>query len=90
MSTIGKLSEEQKEALKNRDLRLLELEDEETHEKFVLLPRSDFQSLFDEKLLSELKVAFEQADKGELETWNGDEFLNRMHTESKNDPCGNS
>lgn len=74
-----KLSEEQRQAIQNRDGGPVEVEDDRTQRVYVLVARDEFHRLVEEQLRAELQVGFDQADAGDVEEWNVEEMLQEAH-----------
>lgn len=76
---IAKLTEEQRQALQDRPGGPVEVEDDQTRKLYVLVAKDDFRQMVDEELRRQLQVGLDQADRGELEEWDVEQFLGRMH-----------
>jgi hypothetical protein len=63
-----------KEALARRPGEPVEVEDEETQDVYLLIPRDELQQWRREALLKELQIGFDQADAGEFFEWDPDEI----------------
>ncbi len=74
-----KLSEEQRQAIQNRDGGPVEVEDDRTQRVYVLVARDQFRHLVEEQLRAELQVGFDQADAGDVAEWNVEEMLQEAH-----------
>lgn len=78
MSTV-ELTEEQEQALGEHGIV--------QGRAFVLMRPAAFRDLLgigsDEELRRELQMAFDQADRGELAEWDVEEFLQQMHSNSR-------
>ena len=74
-----KLSEEQRQAIQNRDGGPVEVEDDRTQRVYVLVARDEFHRLVEEQLRAELQVGFDQADAGDSGEWDVDEMLQEAH-----------
>lgn len=74
-----KLSEEQRQAIYDRDGGPVEVEDDRTQRVYVLVARDQFHRLVEEQLRAELQVGFDQADAGDVSEWNVEEMLQAAH-----------
>lgn len=74
-----KLSEEQRQAIQNRDGGPVEVEDDRTQRVYVLVARDQFHRLVEEQLRAELQVGFDQADAGDVDEWNVEEMVQEAH-----------
>ena len=74
-----KLSEEQRQAIQNRDGGPVEVEDDRTQRMYVLIARDQFHHLVEEQLRAELKVGIDQADAGEVDEWKVEEMIQEAH-----------
>lgn len=74
-----KLSEEQRQAIQNRDGGPVEVEDDRTHRMYVLVARDEIHRLVEEQLRAELQVGFDQADAGDVGEWDVQEMLQDAH-----------
>lgn len=70
-----KLSDEQRQAIQNREGGPVEVEDDRTQRVYVLVARDEFHRLVEEQLRRELQVGFNQADAGDVAAWDLDEML---------------
>lgn len=69
----SKLSEEQRQALQNRDGGPVEVEDDRTQRMYVLIARDQLHRLV------ELQVGFDQSDAGDVDEWNVEEMIQQAH-----------
>ena len=76
---LPKLSEEQRQAIQNRDGRPVEVEDDHTQRVYVLVARDEFYRLVQQHLRADLQVGFDQADAGDVGEWNIDKMLLAAH-----------
>ena len=67
---ILKLTHEMKEALRTQTEEPLEIEDDETNKTYLLVEKEQVSQLFDQWLRRELQIGFDQADTGDLVSWN--------------------
>lgn len=74
-----KLSEEQRQAIDDRQGRPVEVEDDRTQRVYVLVARDEFHRLVEEQLRRELQIGFDQADAGDVGDWDVDEMLQAAH-----------
>jgi hypothetical protein len=74
-----KLSEEQRQAIQNRDGGPIEVEDDRTQRVYVLVSRDQFHHMVEEQLRVELQIGFDQADAGDVSDWDVDEMLREAH-----------
>ena len=74
-----KLSEEQRQAIVDRQCRPVEVEDDYTQRVYVLVARDEFHRLVDEHLRRELQIGFDQADAGDVDDWDVEEILQEAH-----------
>jgi hypothetical protein len=74
-----KLTEEQRQAIRNSPGHAVEVEDEETQRVYVLVARDDFRQLVDDALKRELQIGFDQADSGDVADWDVEEILAEAH-----------
>lgn len=79
MYMTPKLTEEQRQALEEHPGHPVEVQDDRTQKVYVLVAKEDFPLMIDEQFRRQLQIGFDQADRGELEEWDVEEFLNRMH-----------
>jgi len=82
-----KLSEEIHNALEEQPGRPLEVSDAQSQKVYVVVAKEDFQRMVDEELRRQLQIGLDQADRGELEEWNLDEFLQRMRDQQHAKPA---
>ena len=75
-----KLSEEQRQAIQNRDGGPVDVEDDRTHRMYVLVARDEIYRLVEEQLRAELQVGLDQADSGDVGEWNVEEMLQAAHS----------
>ena len=73
MST--KLSEEQRQAIESSRGGPVEVRDDRTQQVYVLVARDQFRRLVEEQLRRELQIGFDQADAGDVASWNVEEML---------------
>ena len=74
-----KITNEMRKALHQHPGKPLEVEDDQTQTVYVLVAKEDFREMVDQELRRQLQIGFDQADRGELEEWDVEEFLDRMH-----------
>lgn len=83
----AKITDEMRQALKDRSA--IELVDDLTEKKYVLVSQDELERFLDERLLQELQIGFDQSDRGESQSWDIDATIaeaNRRHAERK-DQC---
>ena len=64
-----KLTDEMREALVQHPDSPLRVRDESTQKLYVLVPEDDLRRMLHEELLRELKIGFDQADRGQVVSW---------------------
>ncbi|HUE71497.1 MAG TPA: hypothetical protein VMP01_11490 [Pirellulaceae bacterium] len=66
------LSDEMREAIHNAQRQPLELLDEQTGKRYLLVESSEVDQLWEEWVQHSLQPAFDEADRGELRPWDPD------------------
>jgi GTPase Era involved in 16S rRNA processing len=64
-----KLSEDLRQALRQNPGSFVALEDDQSHDVYVVLPREELRRLLDDDLQRKLQVAIDQVERGEVEEW---------------------
>lgn len=69
-----KLTDDMRDALGRNPEGTIEVEDELTQQRYVLMPKDAVQEIGRRELLRELQIGFDQADAGEFVAWDTDEI----------------
>lgn len=77
--TAPKLTDEMRRALANQPAGPIPIEDEKTHNFYVLVTKEDYCRLHDDYLRRELQVAFDQVDRGEVSDLDMNDLLAEAH-----------
>ena len=64
--TALKLTDEMRQALASRPAGPIPVQDDQTQNQYVLLPKDDYFRLYDDDIRHELQVAFDEVDRGEV------------------------
>ena len=76
---IPKLTEEQRQALRDAAGRAVEVEDDQTQRTYVLVAKDEFPQFVEEAIRQELQIGFNQADAGDVADWDIEEMLAEAH-----------
>ena len=66
---MPKLSKEQRDALNQQPGKPLQVEDEETHKKYVLIDQQALPTLWEDYIRREVQQGLDAIDRGEVEPW---------------------
>jgi hypothetical protein len=72
---IPKLTDAMRDALGNNPDGAIEVEDDLTQRRYVLLPKEALPIIAQQELLRELQIGFDQADAGEFVEFDVDEIM---------------
>ncbi len=77
--TTPKLTDEQRQAIRSQPGEFTRVEDDQTHKAYLLIEESRADELYQQWLHEQLKLGFDQADRGEVAEWDLEAFLSNLH-----------
>ncbi len=81
-----KLTDAMREALGRDPEGAIEVEDELTQRRYVLLPKESLQAVAQRELVRELQIGFDQADVGRFVDWDAAEIKSEGRRRLQNEP----
>ena len=81
-----KLTDAMREALGRNPEGAIEVEDELTQRRYVLLPKESLHAVAQKELMRELQIGFDQADAGQVVGWDPAEIKSEGRRRLQNEP----
>ena len=81
-----KLTDAMRDALGRDPDGVVEVEDDQTQRRYVLLPKEALQAVAQRQLMRELQIGFDQADAGQFVDWDAAEIKSEGRRRLQNKP----